>query len=251
MSVMNVRQLISYTRRFREPLKQHHLIRNICPTTTCLNYMNLNLNLNVMGNRMFSDSTITAETKVKQQEVSSTGDGAGAGDASSEVEKVLKSEIEKLNDAIGTLREKKESLEDKYKRALADGENLRTRLTKQIEDAKLFGIQNFCKDMLEVADILDKACESVPQNELVETNPHLKSLYNGLIMTSNQLQKVFKRHGLEQVNPLNEQFDPNLHEALFQQEVNGTSTGIVINVSKIGYKLHDRCIRPALVGVSK
>lgn len=71
--------------------------------------------------------------------------------------------------------------------------------------------------MLEVADILNKATESVPKEELNDKNPHLKSLYEGLIMTENQLQKVFKRHGLEQVNPLNEKFDPNLHEALFQQ----------------------------------
>lgn len=70
-------------------------------------------------------------------------------------------------------------------------------------------------------------------------------------MTEKQLMTVFKRHGLEQVNPLNEKFDPNMHEALFQQEVEGKEAGLVIVVSKIGYKLHERVIRPALVGVSK
>ncbi|XP_049771188.1 grpE protein homolog 1, mitochondrial-like [Schistocerca cancellata] len=140
---------------------------------------------------------------------------------------------------------------DKYKRALADGENLRRRMMKQIEDAKLFGIQSFCKDLLEVADVLGKATESVPKEEIKDTNPHLKSLYEGLKMTEVQLHKVFKRHGLEPINPLNEKFDPNLHEALFEQEVEGKEPGTVIVVTNTGYKLHERVIRPAVVGVAK
>lgn len=70
-------------------------------------------------------------------------------------------------------------------------------------------------------------------------------------MTEGQLKAVFKRHGLEPVDPINEKFNPNLHEALFQQEVEGKESGTVVVVSKIGYKIHDRVIRPALVGVSK
>lgn len=108
-------------------------------------------------------------------------------------------------------------MQDKYKRALADGENLRNRLTKQIEEAKIFGIQSFCKDLLDVADVLNKATETVPKEEISDRNPHLKSLYEGLLLTESQLKTVFKRHGLEAVNPLNEKFNPNFHEALFQQ----------------------------------
>jgi molecular chaperone GrpE len=135
----------------------------------------------------------------------------------SESEKKLKSEIELLNKDIAELKEKNEELDDKYKRALAHSENLRLRLTKQIEDAKLFGIQGFCKDLIDVADILGKATESVPKNEISEKNPHLKILYEGLSMTEAQLHKVFKKHGLISLNPLNQKFDPNQHEALFQQ----------------------------------
>lgn len=79
--------------------------------------------------------------------------------------------------------------QDKYKRSLADTENMRKRLTKQIEDAKLFGIQGFCKDLLSVSDILQKATECVPVDE-VKTNSHLKNLYEGLTMTEAELQKV-------------------------------------------------------------
>ncbi|XP_019874431.1 grpE protein homolog, mitochondrial [Aethina tumida] len=160
-------------------------------------------------------------------------------------------DIEKLNKEIAQLTEKNNETLDKYKRALADGENLRNRLTKQIADAKIYGIQSFCKDLLDVADVLNKATETVPKEEINDKNPHLKSLYEGLVMTEAQLKSVFKRHGLEPVNPLNEKFNPNFHEALFQQEVEGTEPGKVVIVSKIGYKLHDRVIRPALVGVSK
>ncbi|KAJ8682996.1 hypothetical protein QAD02_018788 [Eretmocerus hayati] len=168
-----------------------------------------------------------------------------------ENEKKLRSEIELLNKEIADLKEKSADLEDKYKRALADGENLRVRLTKQIQDAKLFGIQGFCKDLLDVADILGKATESVPKDEISERNPHLKSLYEGLTMTEAQLHKVFKKHGLISLNPLDEKFDPNQHEALFQQEVEGKKPGTVVVVSKVGYKLHERIVRPALVGVAK
>lgn len=103
---------------------------------------------------------------------------------------------------------------------MADGENLRIRLTKQIQDAKIFGIQSFCKDLLEVADTLGHATAAVPKDQVNDKNPHLKNLYDGLVMTKNSLNQVFKRHGLEPIEPLNEKFDPNHHEALFQKVKN-------------------------------
>lgn len=168
----------------------------------------------------------------------------------SELEIKLTADVEKLGTQIQELTEKTKTLDDKYKRALADGENLRLRLTKQIEDAKIFGIQSFCKDLLVVADTLSIATESVPKDEVSEKNPHLKNLYEGLTMTKASLDQVFKRHGLALINPINEKFDPNLHEALFQQPVENVEPNTVVVVSKVGYKLHERCIRPALVGVS-
>lgn len=141
--------------------------------------------------------------------------------------------------------------QDKYKRALAETENVRQRLYKQIQDAKLFGIQGFCKDMLEVADILNKATESVSQEELKKADAALKTLYEGLQMTENQLHKVFTRHGLVQLSPAEgEKFDPNYHEAQFVQPLTeGKAPGTVFIVNKVGYKLHERTLRPALVGI--
>lgn len=133
---------------------------------------------------------------------------------------------------------------------MADADNMRKRLTKQIDDAKIFGIQSFCKDLLEVADILVQAADSVPKEE-INNNVHLKNLYEGLNMTKALMFQVFKRNGLEEVNPIEQPFNPNYHEALFQQEIPNKASNLVVVVSKVGYKLHERCIRPALVGVSK
>uniref|UniRef100_F6PJU2 GrpE protein homolog n=1 Tax=Monodelphis domestica TaxID=13616 RepID=F6PJU2_MONDO len=163
---------------------------------------------------------------------------------STATEKTLIEEKVKLEEQL------KETLE-KYKRALADTENLRQRSQKLVEEAKLYGIQGFCKDLLEVADILEKATESVPKDEIKEENPHLKNLYEGLVMTEVQIQKVFKKHGLLKLNPLGDKFDPYEHEALFHTPIEGKEPGTVALVNKVGYKLHGRTLRPALVGVVK
>uniref|UniRef100_A0A6I8NFU8 GrpE protein homolog n=2 Tax=Ornithorhynchus anatinus TaxID=9258 RepID=A0A6I8NFU8_ORNAN len=162
----------------------------------------------------------------------------------SSAEKTLIEEKVKLEEQL------KETME-KYKRALADTENLRQRSQKMVDEAKLYGIQGFCKDLLEVADILEKATESVPQEEIKEENPHLKNLYEGLVMTEVQIQKVFKKHGLLKLNPVGARFDPYEHEALFHTPVEGKEPGTVALVTKVGYKLHGRTLRPALVGVAK
>ena len=146
-------------------------------------------------------------------------------------------------------------VDDKYKRSLADAENTRIRMRRQVEDAKIYGIQAFCKDMLEVADVLSTAIESVPITAINDSKSEetqiLKSLYSGLQMTEKQLQTVFKRHGLTQINPIGEKFDPNSHHALFEAVQSDKEPGTVAVVTKIGYKLHERTIRPAMVGVVK
>ncbi|CAD7684167.1 unnamed protein product [Nyctereutes procyonoides] len=114
----------------------------------------------------------------------------------------------------------------------------KVKLEEQLkETAKLYGIQGFCKDLLEVADILEKATQS--------------DLYEGLVMTEVQIQKVFTKHGLLWLNPVGARFDPYKHEALFHTPVEGKEPGTVALVSKVGCKLHGRTLRPALVGVVK
>ncbi|RWS08544.1 grpE protein 1-like protein [Dinothrombium tinctorium] len=162
-----------------------------------------------------------------------------------------------LNEALNALKEenkslleKVEELNDSFKRALADGENSRVRLRREIDEAKIYGIQNFSKDLLDVADVLEKAITTVPQ-DAINSNQHLKTLVEGVNLTEKQLQNVFRRHGLIKINPIGCKFDPNEHHAMFEVDVESKEPGTVAEVIKIGYKLHDRTIRPALVGVVK
>lgn len=195
---------------------------------------------------------VTEKSAEKVATESSTSEStANQKDAPSPTEEKILQQVQALSEELTSLKEKHNELMDKYKRSLADSENLRVRLTKQIADAKIFGIQSFCKDMLEVADILGHATQAVPKDQLNDDNPHLKNLYDGLSMTQASLLQVFKRHGLEPMDPLNQKFDPNFHEALFQRDDPTAEPNTVIEVTKLGYKLHARCIRPALVGVSK
>lgn len=125
-------------------------------------------------------------------------------------------------------------------------------MLKQVQDAKLYGIQDFTKDIISVADVLETAIESVPSSQIEgkEANPSVSSLYNGLKMMETNLLKVFSKHGLTRIKPVGgDPFDPSFHEAMFQ--VPGEKPGTIGAVSKVGYVLNGRTVRPAMVGVVK
>lgn len=154
-------------------------------------------------------------------------------------------------DKVQELESQLQQLDEKYRRSLAETENIRRMYRKQIEDAKTFGIQSFAKDLLDVADTLELATESLKANSLVKENEIVKELYNGVEMTTGLLQQVFGRNGLVKMSPLGEKFDPNFHEAMFYQEIEGKTPGTVGVVMKTGYVLHGRTLRAAQVGVVK
>jgi len=148
------------------------------------------------------------------------------------------------------LLEKNNDLLDKYKRALAETENVRTRGVRLVEEAKMFSVQAFCKDLLDAADVLQRALDSVPVDKLKD-EVSFKALYDGVHMTRDNLMKTFSKHGVKQTNPLGEQFDPNIHEAIMQSppDEKYPKSNTISNVISIGYTLHDRPIRPAKVVV--
>lgn len=108
-------------------------------------------------------------------------------------------------------------------RALAETENVRQRLSKQVQEVKKFGIYGFAKDLLDVADILEKANESVSEADLKSGSKPLIALVDGLKLTEAELQKVLKNNGVTKVDAKGVKFDPVLHEALF--EVGGDDPG--------------------------
>ncbi|KAL2913009.1 GrpE, mitochondrial [Polyrhizophydium stewartii] len=168
------------------------------------------------------------------------GAGAGAADAAKALKKTLEEKDKQISHLQGL-----------YRRALADAENLRQRTRKEIEDKQTFAIQKFAKELLNTADILAMALDAVPEAERAgaSSNAHLKNLYTGVSMTRAELLKTFKQFGVEAYNPINEKFDHNLHQALFQAPMPGKEPGTVFQVTKVGYKIHDRVLRPAQVGV--
>lgn len=163
-----------------------------------------------------------------------------------------------LGEREALLEEKERALtdaKDKVLRSYAEMENLRDRTRREAESTRKYSIQDFAKSLLDVADNLGRALEIVQKStstDDAEANAKLlKSLLEGVEMTDKQLMKVFEKHGLQRFNPEGEPFDPNEHQAVYEVDDDTKPAGTVAVVLKTGYKLHDRVIRPAVVGVVK
>jgi molecular chaperone GrpE len=167
-------------------------------------------------------------------------------------------DVKKLQEQLTKRESEVADFKDRYLRAMADAENTRTRAQKQIADAKVFGIQSFCKDLLEVADILNLAIQNTDPTKKERpsgdeaTQQELLAMHKGLTMTETCLHKVFEKNGLTRLAPaVGETFDPNLHEAVFRLKLDDQKSGAVGVLVKPGYKLNERVIRAAQVGVTQ
>lgn len=141
-----------------------------------------------------------------------------------------------------------DAAKDQMIRALAEAENIRKRSVKEREDASKFAVTSFAKDMLDIADNLRRALEAIPA-DLLEGEPRMKSLIEGIEATERTLLRGFEKHGIRRINPMDEVFNPNFHEVMFEAPVPGKPAGAIIQVLETGYMLHDRLLRPARVGV--
>ena len=141
-------------------------------------------------------------------------------------------------------------LRDHLLRALAETENLRRRAERDREETAKYAITGFARDMAAVADDLARALGSVPA-ELSDGDKRVKPLLEGIEITQRTLEAALDRHGISRIDPLGEKFDHNLHEAMFEVEVPDKEPGTVIQVIQRGYRIHDRLLRPARVGVAK
>jgi molecular chaperone GrpE len=138
---------------------------------------------------------------------------------------------------------------DRLLRALAETENVRRRAQREREDASRYSIAGFAKDLLSAADNLRRALESLPEWEAKDERT--RSLVAGVAATERELLSVFERHGIKRVDPQGERFDHNFHQAIFEAERPDQPSGSVVEVLQPGYVLHDRLLRPAMVGVAK
>ena len=142
------------------------------------------------------------------------------------------------------------SLKDQLLRALAETENVRRRGQRERADTAKYAAGPLVKDLVEVADNLRRAIEAVPA-EAVEADPHLKTLMTGVELTEKALQGVFEKHDIVKIDPLGERLDPNYHEAMFEIPDPDAASGTVVQVVRSGYRLHDRLLRAAQVGVAR
>jgi molecular chaperone GrpE len=151
--------------------------------------------------------------------------------------------IEKLNAENGELK-------DRLLRALAEMENLRRRTEREVADARAYGVANLARDMLSVADNLARAVENVPA-EAAAADAAVQALIEGVELTERELHAALGRHGVTKLSPEGEKFDPNFHQAMFEMPHETLPAGAVAQVMQSGWKIGERVLRPALVGVSK
>jgi molecular chaperone GrpE len=154
-------------------------------------------------------------------------------------------------DRLAQLEAEVASLKDQLLRALAETENVRRRTQRDREEQVRYAAAGFARELLNVADNLRRALDAVPAAAL-ETDEALKTLADGVSLTERELLASFERNGIRKIEPAaGERFDPHLHQAMFEVPNTGQPAGSVVQVMQAGWIMHDRLLRPALVGVAK
>lgn len=142
-------------------------------------------------------------------------------------------------------------LKDQLLRALAELDNLRKRAERERLDTAKYAISGFARDLLAVADNLRRALDSVP-DEALKDDAALQALAEGVDLTERELMATFERHGIEKITPEpGDKFNPHQHQAMFEVEDPEKPAGTIVQVLQSGYRIHDRLLRAAMVGVSK
>ena len=140
---------------------------------------------------------------------------------------------------------------DKMLRTLAEMENLRKRTAREVADARSYGISSFARDVLDIADNLQRALDAVPAETKAAADPGLKALIEGVELTERSLLNTLEKNGVKKFDPVGEKFDPNFQQAMYEVPDPSVPSGTVVQVVQAGYTIGERVLRPALVGVSK
>jgi len=149
---------------------------------------------------------------------------------------------DKLKEAVKTLKEEKI-------RVLAEMENLRKRFDREKVDSIKYGSVNFARDILSPSDNLERALSSINKED--DYSQSIKNFIEGLLMVKKELSTALEKNGITKIDTLNKKFDPNLHQAMMEIENDKLDEGVVVQEIQTGYMMHDRLLRPAMVGVSK
>ncbi len=155
------------------------------------------------------------------------------------------------DDELARLREDNAALKDRLLRSVAEMENLRKRSERERRDASKYAISNFAREMLNVGDNMNRALQAITPEIKQSASEAMRNLIEGVEMTEREMLNIFERHKIRKIEPLNERFDPNLHQAMFEVQNHEVPNGTVAQVVQPGYMIDERVLRPAMVGVAK
>ena len=147
--------------------------------------------------------------------------------------------------------EKIKDLEDKVTRALAEMENQRRRYEKEREDAFEYGGFAFARENLNLIDNLERAKQSLENDETLKNSEALKKTLEHLEIINKDLISIFKKNNIEPIDSVNKKLDPNIHQAMMEIENDQKEPGTIIQEIQKGFMMKDRLLRPALVTVAK
>jgi molecular chaperone GrpE len=154
-------------------------------------------------------------------------------------------------DPTAVLAKEAADMKDRLLRTLAEMENLRRRTEKEVADARAYGITAFARDILAVADNMDRALQALDAGIRDKADAGVKALLDGVELTERELLKVMEKHGIAKIEPQGQKFDPNLHQAMFEVADPSVPAGTVAQIVQPGYTIAGRVLRPALVGIAK
>jgi molecular chaperone GrpE len=185
----------------------------------------------------------------------SDGKSNNSGDPAPEAEPVVSKPYIMPDDpeegAVEALTKEVADAKDRMLRTLAEMENLRKRTAREVSDARTYGISGFARDVLDIADNLQRALDAVPAEARAAADPGLKALIEGVELTERSLHNALEKHGVKRFDPAGEKFDPNVHQAMYEVPDPSVPVGTVAQVIQAGYMIGERVLRPALVGVAK
>ncbi|MFJ6325658.1 MULTISPECIES: nucleotide exchange factor GrpE [unclassified Rhizobium] len=154
-------------------------------------------------------------------------------------------------DPVELLKAENGELRDRYLRLAAEMDNLRRRTEREVKDAKSYSVASFARDMLAVADNLRRTLDAIPAEARAGGDAGLTTLIEGVEMTERSMLSALERHGVRQLEPIGQKFDPNFHQAMFEVPNPEVPNNTVVQVVQAGFVIGDRVLRPAMVGVAK
>jgi molecular chaperone GrpE len=155
-----------------------------------------------------------------------------------------------VHEVIVALQADAAEFKDKWLRAHAEIDNVRKRAEREREETAKYAITKLARDIVGVGDNLQRAIGAIPMGA-AEQDPALKSFLEGVTLTERDLLNALERHGIKRLQPVNEPFNPHLHQAVMEIPRSDVPEGTVVEVFQPGFTIEDRVLRPAMVGVAK